>query len=250
MTMKQPVKELMLTLFICAGGIAAGTSAIADAAGQPVVLELFTSQGCSSCPPADELLGRLAADPKVLPLSFHIDYWDRLGWKDPYSSRKGTERQGNYAKAMGLDSVFTPQLIVDGAISVVGSSESDVSEAIVTAGKNPRPYNIGIQPEKAGGGLNITVSGEKTPAAPDELDIVEIRFVSHAKTDVTAGENTGRNLESVNNVTAINSIGKCRNEKCSYRLSPLRSPDDGIAIIAQSPDNGRILGSAAYKTSR
>ncbi len=242
--------KLVLTLFICAGSIAACASAIADTAGQPVVLELFTSQGCSSCPPADELMGALAANPKVLPLSFHIDYWDRLGWKDPYSSRENTERQGNYAKAMGLDSVFTPQLIVDGAVSVVGSNESDVREAIVTAGKSPRPYNIGIRPEKTGGGMDITVSAEKTPASPGGLDIVEIRFVSQARTDVTAGENTGRNLESVNNVTSINFLGKCRDEKCSYKSSPLRSPDDGIAVIAQSPDYGHILGSAAYKTPR
>lgn len=240
-------KKLTVMLFVCSSILITVMSTISGAGVQPVVLELFTSQGCSSCPPADRLLGRFASDSNVLPLSFHIDYWDRLGWKDVYSSHESTERQSGYAKAMGLDSIFTPQLVVDGAASVVGSNESAVREAINRAAGKPREYDIAIVPEKKSGGFDATVAGIKPASAGIESDIFEVRFVSRSSTDVKAGENTGRRLESINNVTSINLIGRCSQHECSYKLSSLGSPDDGIAVIAQSPRQGQILGAAAYR---
>lgn len=245
MLVKRLMKKLMVALFVFTFSLIEAIAPIAVAE-QPVVLELFTSQGCSSCPPADALLVRLAANPTVLPLSFHIDYWDRLGWKDPYSSPRSTDRQRDYAMAMGLNSVFTPQLIVDGAISVVGSNESEVREAIEMAGHRPHPVDIGILLNETSGDLNITVSGAKTSTAIEEADIFEIRFVSRAKTDVISGENRGRNLRSINNVTGIKLLGTWREEDSHYRLSPLRLPDDGIAIVVQMPHQDKILGSAVY----
>src|SRR5215475_14098008 len=93
----------------------------ARAGERPIVVELFTSEGCSSCPPADKLLAELAGRPEVLALSFHVDYWDRLGWKDPYSSHEATERQSRYAKLLDLPSLYTPQIVVDGKWQAVGS---------------------------------------------------------------------------------------------------------------------------------
>src|SRR5271170_2274982 len=115
--------------------------------GHPVVLELFTSQSCSSCPPADALLKQLSAsDPDLLPLSFHVDYWDYLSWKDTYSSPAYTNRQKTYAQALGQNGVFTPQLIVNGTTSVVGSNENDVDQAIAAARRTPPAVSVSLKP--------------------------------------------------------------------------------------------------------
>src|SRR5882724_10161154 len=114
-----------------------------NAAEGPLVLELFTSQGCSSCPPADQLLSKLAsagslADRSVAPLSFHVDYWNDLGWADPYSLPAWTQRQQSYARALGDDRVYTPELVVGGAAGVVGSQEGAVSRLIAKATRPAR----------------------------------------------------------------------------------------------------------------
>ena len=98
-----------------------------------MVVELFTSQGCSSCPPADALLGKLSKRHDVLPLAFHVDYWDYIGWKDPYASKDATERQYGYGHALGLNMVYTPQMVIDGSQDVVGSDESAVLRAITAS---------------------------------------------------------------------------------------------------------------------
>ncbi|MGH9465120.1 MAG: DUF1223 domain-containing protein, partial [Thermoanaerobaculia bacterium] len=109
----------------------------------PVLLELFTSQGCSSCPPADRLLSRLAAargsEPVVVPLAFHVDYWNHIGWEDPFSQGRWSARQRAYALAFGRDGVYTPQLVVDGTEELVGSDERAVRRAIERAAAQSRP---------------------------------------------------------------------------------------------------------------
>src|SRR5271155_289986 len=103
---------------------------------RPIVVELFTSEGCSSCPPADALLAELAGRSDVLALSFHVDYWDRLGWKDPFSSPDATERQDRYSTLLHLATVYTPQIVVDGKWQAVGSDRSEVDRAFATAQRN------------------------------------------------------------------------------------------------------------------
>ena len=113
-------------------GLAFGIAPL-HAGERPIVVELFTSEGCSSCPPADALLAELAGRPDVLALSFHVDYWDRLGWKDPFSSPDATRRQHGYADLLGLATVYTPQMVVDGRWQAVGSDRSEVEQALGSA---------------------------------------------------------------------------------------------------------------------
>src|SRR5258708_37236121 len=123
---------LLALLFLVLG-------AVPSMAGErPIVVELFTSEGCSSCPPADALLAELADRPDVLALSFHVDYWDRLGWKDPFSSREATARQNRYATLLALSTVYTPQIVVDGKWQAVGSDRADVEQALDRA-RRDRP---------------------------------------------------------------------------------------------------------------
>ena len=220
-----------------------GVAATAMAAGPdkttasgPTVLELFTSQGCSSCPPADSLAARLAADPSLVVLSFHVNYWDNLGWKDPYSSQASTDRQYAYGKAFGTGSVFTPQLIVGGTDSMVGSEEGRVESAVATARKMPPPVSASLT-KNPDGSFGLSLSGRA-----DGAEIWEARFVRHATTRVGGGENGGRSLDTVDNVTSFKKIGAFAAGTSS--LPALQGPDDGIAVIVQQPGPGKILGAA------
>ena len=211
-------------------------------AAQPVVLELFTSQGCSSCPPADALMSQMAHDPTLLPLLFHVSYWNSLGWKDPYASAETTGRQYAYAKALGSgNSVFTPQLVVNGTESMVGSDEGKLYKAVAAANDKLSPVRAALKPDPAGK-LNLSLTGVDLK----KMDIWEVRFISHAITPVGAGENGGRTLESVNNVTSIKQLGDMVRKDGSFTLTPPQAPDDGLAVIVQEPGPGRILGSAVY----
>ncbi len=148
----------------------------ADAAATPVLVELFTSEGCSSCPPADALLSRLGRTQPVrgadiIALEEHVDYWDRLGWKDPFSSEAATARQSEYGEAFGGNQVYTPQMIVDGRAEFVGSSDTDALRAIRAASQTPKPaiqlsweagdsLAIHVEPlsQRFGGGRRATFS--------------------------------------------------------------------------------------------
>src|SRR3979411_2613952 len=115
---------------LLASSLSVGFVAAAGAETRPVVLELFTSEGCSSCPPAEGIVNKLAQRPSVLPLSFHVDYWDDLGWRDHYSLASATERQRVYARTLRRSSVYTPQAVIDGSRDIVGSQRAAVMEAV------------------------------------------------------------------------------------------------------------------------
>ena len=216
--------------------LAASALPAAQAASPRVVAELFTSLGCSSCPPADAMAVRLGNDPDVLVLSFHVTYWDDLGWKDPFSSAAATERQYGYARSLQQRSVFTPQLVIDGVQSLVGSA-GVVPGAVARAAAAGLAVHAALQ-ARADGALEVSLEGP-----PMGAEVWEIRYVRHASTRVPGGENTGRTLETRNDVTSVRNLGRFAPGKLT--LPPLKTPDDGIAVLVQEPDQGRIVGAAA-----
>lgn len=170
----------------------------------PIILELFTSQGCSSCPSADKLLSRLAQDAKykarIVPLAFHVDYWNNLGWKDPYSDHAWTRRQGMYTEALGEATMYTPQLVVQGQASMVGSNEHAILKSIdAQLDRNPvKQFNIAISKiESTAASVELVVSVQPGMQAGSERNvIVAALFENGLSTRVPAGENKGRTLKN------------------------------------------------------
>jgi len=163
----------------------------------PIVVELFTSQGCSSCPPADRLLAQLADDGRVAPLSFHVDYWDELGWVDPYAKPAWTQRQRVYAKALGDDRVYTPELVVGGKTGMVGSNKSQVTSAI---GRAEPPALLAATSVWKDGKFEVTTT------APEGADVWIAIYEQKAANKVPRGENAGETLESTHVVRMLERV--------------------------------------------
>jgi hypothetical protein len=208
----------------------------AQAGERPIVVELFTSEGCSSCPPADRLLAELASRSDVLALSFHVDYWDRLGWKDPYSSREATERQSRYAKLLDLPSVYTPQIVVDGKWQAVGSDHADVGHALDLARRSRKeiPVTLALDHDRA----RITLGAVDVASA----SLLLIGFDRRHVTAVKRGENGGRTLTHVDVVRGIEEIARVEGDAGEIEVS-VRWHCDRVAAVLQAAD-GRILGVA------
>ncbi len=201
------------------------------------VVELFTSQGCSSCPPADAVLAELSrSDPAILPLGLHITYWDRLGWKDPYSLPAATERQREASNRLRLDYVYTPQMVVDGRLQAVGSDRSAVRRLIAQARAEAGPavpLTLAADP----GGLRLSAG----PGAGRGTLLV-VGFDAQHVTPVKAGENGGRTLTQVNVVRALSPVGAWTG-KATEIVVP-RPAGERAAVLLQGED-GRILAAAA-----
>jgi hypothetical protein len=202
----------------------------ARAATGPAVLELFTSQGCSSCPPADALLGQLAHEPGIIALAWHVDYWNGLGWHDPYSSALATERQQRYAARLN-EEVYTPALVVNGARIVVGSDKPAVREAIGTAGGLSVP--VTLHRDGAATIAEIGAAGAPVSALLATYD------PAHA-TQIGAGENGGRKLVEYRIVREATPLGTWSGDAWRITL-PAIAPDRGAVLLVQGADL-RIIG--------
>ncbi len=212
-------------------GLAVATTP-ANADPRPVVVELFTSQGCSSCPPADALLGELARRRDVLPLGFHISYWDSLGWKDPLSSPGSTERQKAYARRFTDGRVYTPQIVVDGTSEMVGSDRDAVMDAL----RGVRPAAI-APVSFADDRRSVAIGG-----GAGRGEIVLVRFVQRRTTNVGAGENTGRIANDFNGVESLTTLGAWDGSEQRFPIEP-PAAGEGLAVLVQAPD-GHMLGAA------
>lgn len=222
--------------------MAASAPSFAQPAQPPVVVELFTSQGCSSCPPADALLAGLAERPDVIALSMSVDYWDHLGWKDTLASPKHGARQKGYAKALGTGNVYTPQMVMNGTHQAVGSNRAEIEKAIVLARKTSGRSPVAIKATLEGKRVVIDV----TEAAPGHAQTATIWLAVVAprvEVKVKKGENTGKILTYHNVVREITPVGMWAGKPMHVELpaSALMDAGDRCAILLQTEDGGRIL---------
>ena len=236
----------------------------ADAVGTmrtPVLIELFTSEGCSSCPPADTLLQKLDQQPiagaELIVLSEHVDYWNHIGWKDPYSARFYSERQSAYGRRFGLDSVYTPQMVVDGMSEFVGSNTSLANQAFEKALHRPklpvRLSSISVTSHLLTGHLE-TGSLDKSYGTGD-VDVYLVLALNRAESRVSAGENAGHNLQHVSVVRRISKIGAVKqgqalSQEVQVKVGP-GEDSDNLRLIAfvQESQQGRVLGAAAVRVN-
>ena len=234
-------KRAALLVLICLGlelGSAEDLRAQSSSPRGPVVVELYTSQGCSSCPPADALLGVLSQMPNVLALAFHVDYWDSIGWRDHFALPIARERQRRYVETLGLSSAFTPQVVVDGRSSFVGSDKPRILAAMA----DPL-ITIPILIDVARGELIVTV-----PERPDQerYDVNLIAYLPEAATSVGRGENSGRTLREFNIVRQFRTLGVWNGQQSVFRAAVNSFPADAtrVAVLLQRNQQGPIVGSA------
>ena len=241
-------------LFPCAGALAAlaalAEPGVASPDTPPAVVELFTSQGCSSCPPADALLGQLADKPGVVALSYSVDYWDYLGWRDTLGSPANSERQRAYAKARGDGRVYTPQMVVDGVTHVNGGDEAAVHAAVASAEKRLAEVKVPVSMRADGDTLIVDIG-----AAPEKSDrragTVWLAIAKEVeKVEVARGENRGRALSYHHPVRELSPIGMWHGDPITLRL-PLKDlktmGGDCLFALLQVEDSGPILGAAEFE---
>jgi hypothetical protein len=231
------VHKLRSVLVVSA--LSVGLGAVAGAETRPVVLELFTSEGCSSCPPAEVIVNELAQRSDVLPLSFHVDYWDGLGWRDRFSLASATERQRGYARTLRLASVYTPQAVIDGARDIVGSQRSAVMEAV-----SGRRDGVATSVSVSGETIQIHVGAGSDAAS---ADVLLVAYLREADTLIRRGENSGRTVKESNIVRSLYVLGQWKGKPREFQLSLGRLPENvtDIAVIVQSAGQGAILGAVA-----
>ncbi len=209
---------------------------------RPVVVELYTSQGCYSCPPADRLLGELADLPEVLALSFHVDYWDYIGWKDVFASPAHSDRQRQYARALSLPYVYTPQMVVDGRYDVAGSRGRQVVAAIEKAARNQASFDIEIDVEAK---LIRLPEGQ---APKDGATVWLVMYDAEHSTEITRGENTGKTLTYHNVVRDYRKLGVWNGKALELPIDlAAASERDGCAVLVQEDRHGPIIGAAVVE---
>lgn len=199
----------------------------------PVLIELFTSQGCNSCPRADVALARLSTRSDVLPLAFHVTYWDRLGWRDTLGDPRFDARQHWYSGLLGTGA-YTPQAVVAGEIDLVGS-DPRLEEAVAIARDQRMPARIGIDDGVMAILPALTLGGE--------VRLTALGFDPHHRVAIGRGENAGREIDYVNAVRSIADLGGWDGSPRRVRLGSVAAGGRGLALVAQESATGRIVAS-------
>ena len=218
-------------------GLGAGAASAQDGGG-PVVVELFTSQGCSSCPPADALLADLAGQPGVLPLALHVDYWDYIGWEDTFADPAHTARQRAYADAVGNGMVYTPHMVIGGADHMGGVRPMELFNLI----EAHRAAGAGVALEVAAqsGELAIEIEVPHAPSPANPMQVALVGFVPREEVTITRGENAGRTLAYHNIVVSWEVVGSWAGEAAFAATVP-HPAAEGVAVLVQEAGPGRIV---------
>ena len=215
----------------------------------PVLLELFTSQGCSSCPPADSLMGELVDRNGIVALSLAVDYWNYLGWEDTFARHAHTERQFAYAEARGDGQVYTPQMIIDGAWHVIGSDRAAIENAITEARSLP---SVDMTISTVSGGLRVDI-GDAVDGAPAFGALWLVMFKDAATVDIARGENAGRTVTYHHIVVDMHGLAMWRGHSMAIELPMMEMSEAGADGCRRHPAAelpaacpGQVLGVAAY----
>ncbi|WP_020041922.1 DUF1223 domain-containing protein [Salipiger mucosus] len=231
-----------LTHWIAPVFLALAAALPAQAQDRPVVVELFTSQGCSSCPPADAILAELGQRDDVIPLALHVDYWDYIGWTDGFAQPGFTKRQKGYARSAGRRSVYTPQMVVDGRYDVVGSRPMKVVEAIRHAAAKPARAALDVTRE----GGELVVRAEPVSAPLPECVVHLVRYMPEERVSIEAGENAGHTMTYTHIVRDWTVLGRW-DGKAPLEL---RVPVDGtepVVVLVQEQPYGAILAASRLR---
>ncbi|KIC08300.1 hypothetical protein RA19_20210 [Leisingera sp. ANG-M1] len=207
---------------------------------EPVVVELYTSQGCSSCPPADALLHKLAERDDVLPLALHVDYWDYIGWKDEFARPSHTKRQKGYAHAGGRRMIYTPQMVIMGQDDVVGADAMEVADAIAKHKDQPRPVSLDVERR----GEELVIRLQPRVQMPDSKLVVQlVRYTPQQTVSIKRGELAGRTL-SYANVVEDWTIAAEWDGAGDLEISVPAPGSQPAAVLVQEAPFGRIVAAA------
>jgi len=258
MTSKAAFGSLLVVLSVTAWTLAPESDSVSDVKGRtPVLVELFTSEGCSSCPPADRFLETLDHQPvagaEMIVLSEHVDYWNHIGWKDPYSAHLYSERQSIYGKRFGLGSVYTPQMVVDGSSEFVGGNPALADKAFAKALAVPKiPVNLSLLSADLSSGVHVHLdTGALEPSfGAREAEVQIAVALGRAESQVSSGENAGHRLAHVSVVRSLTKVAVLKraqglSQDVHLNFGPVSNSHD-LRVIAfvQEPGQGKVLGAA------
>jgi hypothetical protein len=233
-----PHRSLSACTLLLAGAMQGGADP-AEAQPRPAVVELFTSEGCSSCPPAETYLRELARRSDVLALSFHVDYWDDLGWRDRFGLTEAVQRQRTYARTLHLASVYTPQVVIDGQADYVGSDRTSIGRTLAAARDG-----VAVALSIRDGLVSVDLAARPGTAAGD---VVLVGYLREALSTIGRGENSGRTLTEINIVRSIRVLGTWngRAERFEARMDSLTPDATDVAVLVQPGGQGPIIGAAS-----
>ncbi|MCI5041246.1 MAG: DUF1223 domain-containing protein [Donghicola eburneus] len=230
----------ILTALVFAG---IGSMAAAQSSTSPVVVELYTSQGCSSCPSADRVLEKLSARDDILPLSLHVDYWDYIGWADTFANPAFTERQKVYARTMGERMIYTPQMVINGGAHVVGNRPMDVADALNLAKDTRGATSLSVRLD--GSTLRIQAMAIDPAGAPYAVQFVT--YLPEETVKIKRGENAGKEVTYVNVVSGWQHVGEWDGTGEFTAAVNTTPEEDEHAVILQKANQGEVVAAARLR---